>query len=195
MALRPCSKSKRLPIITRRGTNARACPHRRLRLLGPSFDKLACAVRTIPRIEPSTLEQQLWDMGTQRRFQTWLFTLFALLPLALAAVGIYAVLSYSVSQGTRKIGNPHGARRATKRRAWDGFAPGHHASCPGLGGRAVLAVGCSRALGGLLYGVAATDPLTYLSVCVLLLVIASAACFVPASRAMRVDPLMSLRYE
>jgi len=65
----------------------------------------------------------------------------------------------------------------------------------GLAGGAVLAVGCSRTLGGLLYGVAATDPLPYLSVCVLLLVIAAAACFVPARRAMREDPLMSLRYE
>ena len=118
-----------------------------------------------------------------------------MLALALAAVGIYAVVSYSVSQGTHEIGirMALGARRSDVLGMVlrQGISP----VVLGLAGGAVLAVGCSRALGSLLYGVAATDPLTYLSVCVLLLVIAAAACFVPASRAMRVDPLMSLRYE
>jgi ABC-type antimicrobial peptide transport system permease subunit len=150
---------------------------------------------TIPRIEPTSLEQQLWEMGSQRRFQTGLFALFGLLAMALAAIGIYAVVSYSVGQRTLEIGirMALGAERSNVlgmilRQCLTPVVLG-------LIGGAIIAIVCSRVLTGLLFGISASDPITYVSVCGLLLAIAALASYVPAYRAIKADPLVSLRFE
>ncbi|MBV9179768.1 MAG: ABC transporter permease [Acidobacteria bacterium] len=151
--------------------------------------------QTIPQAEVSTVEQQLWDMGSARRFQIELFTLFSLLATILAAVGIYGVMAYAVGQRTREIG----VRVALGARRRDilvlvlgqGLAPALLGLLVGL----VLALALTRTLSGLLYGVAPTDSVTYLSVCTLLFAIAGIAAYRPARRAMRVDPVIALRSE
>ena len=151
--------------------------------------------KTIPRVEVSTVEQQLRQMGAQRRFQTQLFTLFAVLAVALAAVGIYAVVAYSAGRRTREIGirMALGAQRGDVLRMIlrQGLVP----VVLGLMAGVAMALASSRALAGLLYGVAAIDPLTYLAVCGLIFTIAVGAALIPARRAMKVDPLVSLRCE
>ncbi len=151
--------------------------------------------KTIPRTEPSTVEQQLWEMGSQRRFQAGLFALFAFLAMVLAAIGIYAVVSYAVRQRTLEIGirMALGARRGTVlgmilRQCLTPVVLG-------LFTGAMMAIACSRVLAGFLYEISATDPITYVCVCGLLLAIAAVASFVPAHRAIMVDPLVSLRFE
>ncbi len=151
--------------------------------------------RTLPRIDPSTVEQQLWDLGSQRRFQIELFTLFSFFAVVLAAVGMYAVMAYAVGQRTCEIGirMALGARRVDVllmmlRQA---LLPVGLALFAGL----AIALAISRTLASLLYGVTSTDPLTYVSVCLLLLTIAAIAAYIPARHATRVDPLVALRYE
>ena len=151
--------------------------------------------RTLPRTDPSTVEQQLWNLGSQRRFQIELFTLFSFFAVVLAAVGMYAVMAYAVGQRTREIG----IRMALGARRVDVLLMMlRQALLPvGLGLLAGLAIALaiSRTFTGLLYGVASTDPVTYVSVCLLLLVIAAVAAYIPARHATRVDPLVALRYE
>jgi len=151
--------------------------------------------KTIPRIEPTTVERQLWEMGSQRRFQTGLFALFGLLAMALAAIGIYAVVSYSVGQRTLEIG----IRMALGAQRSDVFGMIlRQCLTPvvlGLIGGAMIAIACSRVLAGFLFGISASDPTTYLSVCGLLLAIAALASYIPAHRAIKADPLVSLRFE
>jgi ABC-type antimicrobial peptide transport system permease subunit len=151
--------------------------------------------RTLPRIDPSTVEQQLRDLESQRRFQIELFTLFSFLAVVLAAVGMYAVMTYAMGQRTREIG----IRMALGARRGDVLLMMlRQALVPvGLGLLAGLAIALaiSRTFAGLLYGVTSTDPLTYVSVCLLLLAIAAIAAYIPARHATRVDPLVALRYE
>jgi putative ABC transport system permease protein len=151
--------------------------------------------RTIPRIKPTTIEEQLWEMGSQRRFQAGLFALFGMLAMALAAIGIYAVVSYSVGQRTLEIGirMALGAQRSNVlgmilRQCLTPVVLG-------LIGGAMIAIACSRFLVGFLFGIYASDPITYLSVCGLLFAIAALASYVPAHRAIKADPLVSLRFE
>jgi putative ABC transport system permease protein len=149
----------------------------------------------VPRSDPSTVDQQLWELGSQRRFQIELFTLFSFSAIVLAAVGIYAVMAYSMGQRTREIGirMALGARRIDVLRMMlrQGLLPVALGLLAGL----VIALAVSRTLEGLLFGVTHTDPLTYASVCALLLAIAAIAAWLPARRATKVDPLVVLRYE
>jgi predicted permease len=151
--------------------------------------------RTLPRTDPSTVEQQLWNLGSQRRFQIDLFTLFSFFAVVLAAVGVYAVMAYAMGQRTREIG----IRMALGARRIDVLLMMlRQALLPvGLGLLAgfAVALAISRTFAGLLYGVTSTDPVTYLSVCLLLLAIAAVAAYIPARHATRVDPLVALRYE
>ena len=145
--------------------------------------------------QPLTLAEIVDASVRQRRFQLGLVLAFALSALFLAAIGVYGVVSQSVTQRSREMGIRI-ALGAPRRHLWGviaryGLSPVVAGLCAGLGAAAFA----SRWISGLLFGVPAFDPLTYLAVAAALLGAASLACYFPARRATRVDPLAALRNE
>jgi putative ABC transport system permease protein len=143
----------------------------------------------------STLENLLSETVAQPRFNTGLLTLFGLLALLLAAVGIYGVMAYVVAQRTQEIG----LRMALGAQPRDVMklviGQGLKLVAFGLALGLCAALGLTRWLTTLLFDVEVTDPLTYAVIAVLLAAIALVACYLPARRAMKVDPLIALRHE
>jgi putative ABC transport system permease protein len=143
----------------------------------------------------ATMEERRADSLLRTRFNTLLLTIFAAVALTLAVVGIYGVMSYSVSERTREIGIrvALGAQRRdllgliVKR----GMALVLGGALIGLGG----AIAVTRLMTGLLYEVSATDPLTFSAVAGVLAAAALLACYLPARRATKVDPMIALRVE
>jgi ABC-type antimicrobial peptide transport system permease subunit len=139
------------------------------------------------------LERQLGTYLTQRRFQTSLLTGFSGLALLIAAVGIYGLIQYSVETRTQEIG----VRIAIGAQAGDIFrmivGEGLALSVTGLVLGIIGAWWLGRTVSNLLFGVTAGDPLTFLTVSALLMAVAAAACYFPARRAMKVDPVAALR--
>jgi len=146
---------------------------------------------------PQTMEDLIAASVAARRFTMELLAIFAVMALALACVGIYGVMSYLVGQRTREIGIriALGAQQGVVLRQVIG--QGAQMALLGVGLGLVAAFGLTRLLTrfALLFGVSPTDPATFAAVAVLLTFVALAACWVPARRAMRVDPLVALRYE
>ncbi|HEU5450894.1 MAG TPA: ABC transporter permease, partial [Terriglobales bacterium] len=142
-----------------------------------------------------TLDEVLRNSTAERNFYMLLLTLFAALALALAAVGVFGVISYAVTQRTHEIGVRIAlgadARQIVAMVLRRGLAP----AIAGLAVGLACAAGLNRVLRNLLFGVSGTDPLTFAAVALVLIAAAVAACYVPARRASRVDPMRALHYE
>jgi putative ABC transport system permease protein len=149
----------------------------------------------VPVYRVATLEDQLDASLTQRRFQTSLLIGFSVIALLMAAIGIYGLIQYSIVTRTHEIG----IRMAVGAQAGEIFRmiirEGLKLSLMGLVLGLVGALWLGRAGSSLLFGVAATDPVTFITVSVLLTAVAIAASYFPARRAMKVEPIVALRQE
>jgi len=182
-------------------------PERRLNLVIRSTTKDASQLTPAARAEvkafnpqqiiwrAQTLEQMLSTSVAPRRFNMMLLGIFAGVALVLAAVGLYGVMSYSVSWRTQEIGirMALGAKRTDVLRMV--VRQGMTMTLIGLALGLVGVIALSRVMVGLLYGVSPTDPFTFAGVSIVLLVVALLACLIPARRATRVDPIVALRSE
>jgi putative ABC transport system permease protein len=148
-------------------------------------------------IQPQSMEQIASQSPSVflRRYPSYLIGSFATLALILAMVGLYGLVSYSVTQRTREIGIrvALGAQREDILRMV--IAQGSGAVLVGIATGLVSALALTRVMASLLYGVKPTDVITFAGVALVLALIALAACAIPARRAMRVDPIVALRYE
>jgi putative ABC transport system permease protein len=170
-------------------------PARPSALSGALREQIRAIDPALPVVEVRPMAEVMGSSIAQPRFRTALLSLFGAVALLLAAIGIYGVLAYSVAQQTREIGirmalgaNPGKVLRLVLGR---GLRLAGAGTLIGV----LAALMLTQLLNSLLFGVSATDPLTFAAVAGLLLLVALLACYVPARRAMRVDPMVALRYE
>jgi ABC-type antimicrobial peptide transport system permease subunit len=149
----------------------------------------------IPVNEVTTLDGLLSQSLSPRRFSMVLIGVLAGLALVLSAVGIYGVMSYTVGQRTQEIGVRMALGAQPKNMLALVLGRGANLALAGIFAGTLGALALTRFLSSLLYGVAPKDPLTFAGVALLLFGVALAACYVPARRAMRVDPMVALRDE
>jgi putative ABC transport system permease protein len=164
---------------------------------------LVSAIRTVvnaidkeqPIFRVATMEEVVNASVSTPRFTLVLLGLFSGLALVLAAIGIYGVVSYSVAQRTREIGirMALGAQPRDVLRLF--LSQGGRISSAGIVIGTVASLGLTRLMSNLLYSVSVVDPATFAVVTIVLALVAMAACYIPARRTLRVDPLIALRHE
>ena len=149
--------------------------------------------KDLPIANMQTMEDLLSESVARPRFRTFVFLVLGTLAIVLAVTGIYGVISYLVSQRTREIGIrvALGAQRRTVLNLI--IRQGMSLALIGAAIGLIAAFVLTRLMRGLLYEVEATDPLTFASITILLLLVSLAACWIPARRAAKVDPLVALR--
>ena len=149
----------------------------------------------LPLFDVRTQTEQIDQTLFLERLMSRLSSFFGVLALVLAGIGLYGLLSYEVARRTRELGIRialGGQRRDLLRLVvGQGLLLVLIGSAIGIG----AAIGVTRFMSTMLYGVHANDPLTFAGVAILLALVALAACYIPARRAMRVDPIVALRYE
>lgn len=162
-------------------------------LLSASKNELRNLDPDLPIYYVRTMEQRVDESLARRRFSMLLLGVFASVALALATIGIYGVMAYLVNQGTRELGirialgaSPRHILNLVVRQ---GMALAFAGVTLGLGASFML----TRLIRGLLFGVRATDPITFAGISFLLAIVTLLACYIPAQRAARIDPLISLR--
>jgi len=184
-----------------RGMNGNSSPIIFMRSTSPSAEMVPIARGIFHNLAPnvpvkfSTFADAMGGWFAERRFLLFLVGLFAAAALVLAAVGLYGVVAFSVTRRTQEIGvrMALGAQRSDVLRSVLGEGARMAALGVGVGIAASLAI--TRLMSSLLFGVSATDPLTFIAVAVVLSLVALAASYIPAHRAMHVDPVTALRYE
>jgi predicted permease len=149
----------------------------------------------LPLMGVKTQTEQTAEALTQERVFARLSTFFGLVALLLACIGLYGTMAYSVTRKTHEIGirmalgaSPAGVLRMV-------IAQGLQLALMGVVIGVAAGFGLTRLIASMMYGISPTDPLTFVAVSVVLIFVASLACFIPARRAMRVDPIIALRYE
>jgi putative ABC transport system permease protein len=151
--------------------------------------------KDVPLVNVRTMQEVIANSVQPRRFSMLLLTIFAAVAMLLAAVGLYGVMSYSVAQRTKEIG----VRMALGARRPDVLAlivkQGMALVLMGIAAGTILALGMTRLISGMLFGITASDPLTFVAVAALLGGVAFFANYLPARRAASVDPMVALRYE
>jgi len=157
------------------------------------------AVRDVDANQPvhdlNTMDSLIANSLGPQRFATTLLAVFASLAILLAAIGLYGLMSYSVTQRTNEIGirMALGAQRAEVLRMV--LRQGATIAFAGVVAGVIVGLVLTRLMQSLLYGVSAADPLSFAGAAVLLVLVALIACYIPARKAMRVDPMVALRYE
>jgi putative ABC transport system permease protein len=164
-------------------------------LVNPVRKEVQAMDANAPVFAVRTVEEYLSRSVASTRFNMTLLAAFAAVALVMTAVGLYGVISFSVSQSTREIGIrvALGAQRRDALRLVMG--QGMMLTLAGIVLGLVAAYGLTRVMASLLFGVGATDPVTFAGVALLLAAVAALACYVPARRATKVDPIVALRYE
>jgi putative ABC transport system permease protein len=164
--------------------------------LTPAIRKAIWSVdKDQPIVQVAMMDDLLAASEAERRFALILFETFGLVALALAGAGIYGVVSYTVTERTREIG-VRLALGAERRNVLSLILRhGLKLTLSGIGLGSLMAWAATRLLINLLYGVSATDPLIFGGVALVLIVVALLACYWPARRATRIDPLVALRHE
>jgi len=164
-------------------------------LAKPVAETVRSLDKDLPTYAPKTVEEYLNGTMAQPRFNTYLLGIFAALAMLLTAVGLYGVISYSVAQRTHELG----IRMALGGQPGDMLrlivGQGLRLAAFGVGIGLAVAFVLTHFLSSMLFGVSAADPISYIAVVGLLLTVVIVACYVPARRAMRVDPMVALRYE
>jgi putative ABC transport system permease protein len=173
-----------------------------IRTAGDPAEMAPAVRREIAAIDPDqpvsdvrTMTQVMADTVARARFNTLLLAIFAGLATLLAAVGIFGVMSYSVQLRTREIGLRMALGAQPGRVLLMMLRQGLLLTLVGIGVGLAGALVLSRVMSGLLYGVTASDPATFAAIVVVLAVVSLIACYIPARRATRVDPLIALKYE
>ncbi len=149
----------------------------------------------LPLADLEPLTNLVADSMTGARFSMLVLGAFGAVALALAMIGMYGVISYGVAQRTQEIGIRIALGAQSRDVLQMVLGQGIYLASLGIAIGLTAAFCVTRLMGSFLYGVEATDPLTFVSVAILLALVALAACYIPARRAMRVDPLVALRYE
>jgi putative ABC transport system permease protein len=168
-----------------------------------SVDTISSSIqREIQQIDPDvsvsdmrTMQEVLDSSIVQRRFQLHLVLLFAIIATVLTGVGIYSVVSYSMSQRTNELGLRLALGATPQHIGWLVLRQGMSSIMAGLAIGLAVSLGVGALIRSSLFGVSSYDPWTFVAVAVLLLVVGLVACFYPAQRATRMDPLHALRYE
>jgi predicted permease len=163
------------------------------------FDAISSLVKSLDGqnivYNPQSMNEAIAGSLSRRRFAMILLDAFAILALLMASLGLYGVISYLVERRTQELG----IRIALGAQSWSVLrlvlADGLKMAAGGLAFGLVASLGLTRLLSGMLYGVSATDPFTFLAIATVLIVVAALACYIPALRATRVDPLVALRHE